>query len=68
MNGGVILDTFLGSGTTAVAAKELDRQYIGFEINETYYKIAEDRLKGIKKNGQLDIFMCQQLDIFDENK
>lgn len=61
--GDVVLDTFLGSGTTAVAAKELGRNYIGFEINEEYYKIAQDRLNGIsqverreKEEGVLNIF------------
>lgn len=43
----VILDAFLGSGTTAVACKETKRNYIGFEINKNYYDIAVDRLKGI---------------------
>lgn len=56
LRGGVILDPFLGSGTTARAAKNLERQYIGFEINETYYKIACDRLKGINAKGELNIF------------
>ena len=45
----VVLDPFIGSGTTAVACKQLGRNYIGFEINEEYYKIATDRLKGITK-------------------
>lgn len=43
----IVLDPFLGSGTTAVACLETKRQYIGFEINEKYYNIAMDRLKGI---------------------
>ena len=66
--GDVVLDTFLGSGTTAVAAKELGRQYIGFEINEDYYKIASDRLSGINQNGQIDIFSAcyEQLDLLEE--
>lgn len=52
----IVLDCFLGSGTTAVACKETGRQYIGFEINEKYFKIAQDRLNGITKDGQTTIF------------
>lgn len=40
-----ILDPFLGSGTTAVAAKYLKRNFIGIEISEKYCKIARDRLR-----------------------
>ena len=65
--GGVILDPFLGSGTTCVAAKELGRQYLGFEINETYYKIAKDRLNGINQKGETSLFDTdfEQLDLFE---
>ena len=42
--GDVILDPFLGSGTTSVAAKKLGRHYIGIEINEQYAVWAEQRL------------------------
>lgn len=59
----IILDPFVGSGTTCVAAKELGRKYIGFEIDEDYYKIAKDRLNGINQverkeidKGQLSLF------------
>ena len=52
----IILDCFCGSGTTCVAAKELNRRFIGMEINEKYYKIAVDRLNGILANGQTTIF------------
>ena len=55
----IVLDPFLGSGTTCVAAKELGRQYIGIEINEKYYQIAKDRLNGItqkdKKLGKMNL-------------
>lgn len=54
--GGVILDPFLGSGTTALAAKHLGRNYIGFEINPKYYKIAKDRLQGINQKGEMNLF------------
>ena len=41
----LILDPFLGSGTTAVAAKQLKRNFIGIEISPDYCKIANDRLR-----------------------
>ena len=41
----LVLDPFLGSGTTTVAAKQLGRKYIGIEINPKYCAIAEDRLR-----------------------
>lgn len=43
----VVLDPFIGSGTTAVACKELNRQYIGFELNPKFYEIANDRLNDV---------------------
>jgi DNA modification methylase len=41
---GVVLDPFMGAGTTAVVAKQLNRKYIGNELNADYVKIAEERL------------------------
>jgi site-specific DNA-methyltransferase (adenine-specific) len=43
--GGIVLDPFLGSGTTSVVAKKLNRQYIGIEINQEYCTWAEKRLE-----------------------
>ena len=43
----VVLDPFIGSGTTAVACKELNRQFIGFELNPKFYEIANDRLNDV---------------------
>lgn len=40
----VILDPFMGVGTTALVCKELNRRYIGFEINKEYHTLAEERL------------------------
>ena len=43
--GDVVLDPFMGSGQTAIAAKKLGRRYIGYDINKEYCKLAEDRIK-----------------------
>jgi len=42
---GVVLDPFMGAGTTAVVARELGRNYVGIELNADYVKIAEERVK-----------------------
>jgi len=41
----IILDPFIGSGTTAIAAINLDRDYIGIDISEEYCEMSEDRIK-----------------------
>ena len=49
--GDMVLDTFMGSGTTGVACKTLGRSFIGMELNPAYYQIAKLRVeKSIKKN------------------
>ena len=45
--GDVVLDPFLGSGTTALAAKHLNRGYIGIEREKEYVEIAKARLNSI---------------------
>ena len=42
--GGVVLDPFMGAGTTGLVARKLGRNYIGFELNPEYIKIAEKRI------------------------
>lgn len=48
VEGQTVLDPFCGCGTTLVAAKNLNREYIGFEINEEYY---QNILKRLNENG-----------------
>jgi site-specific DNA-methyltransferase (adenine-specific) len=45
---GIVLDPFIGSGTTAVAAKQLGRRYVGIDINEEYCQVARQRLVQIQ--------------------
>ena len=50
--GDVVLDPFVGSGTTCIAAKMLNRNYIGIEKEKEYYQIAIKRLKAVSKTKQ----------------
>lgn len=52
--GDVVLDPFMGSGTTAVAAIRQKRKFIGFEINEKYHKTASRRIRN--EQAQLSLF------------
>lgn len=52
----IILDCFMGSGTTAVACKNTGRRYLGFEIDKHWYDIAQDRLNNVQANGQMSFF------------
>ncbi len=45
---GIVLDPFMGSGSTGVAALELGRRFIGIEINEKYYRVAQERLAELR--------------------
>jgi len=51
--GDTVLDSFMGSGTTAVACEKLDRNYIGFEVNRDYCREAETRLAEVKHSRQM---------------
>ena len=48
VEGNVVLDPFIGSGTTAVAAKQLGREYVGIDIGEEYCQIAEQRVMRVQ--------------------
>lgn len=44
--GDTILDPFMGSGTTGIACKHLQRNFIGIELDDKYFQIAQDRING----------------------
>lgn len=52
--GATILDPFIGSGTTAAAAVNTNRNYIGGELSKEYYDIAIERMSNIAKNGDTE--------------
>lgn len=51
--GDTVLDPFMGSGTTGVVAKQLNRNFIGIEIDSTYFKIAKDRIENTHAKSNL---------------
>ncbi len=53
LEGETILDPFLGSGTTAVVAKKLDRRYVGFELSAAYAEQARERISVVRVGDAL---------------
>lgn len=54
--GDVVFDPFMGSGSTAIAAKKLDRNYIGFEMSPDYHQLSLKRLSETEKEMKEDLF------------
>lgn len=53
----IVLDCFMGSGVTACACKDTNRQFIGFEINPKWHEIANKRINNETANGQQTMFL-----------
>lgn len=53
--GDVILDPFMGSGSTAIAALKSERRYVGYDVDPQYIKIAEERIAPFKRQITLGI-------------
>ena len=51
--GGVVMDMYMGSGTTGIAARLLGNDFIGMEIDENYFKIAEQRINSFEEYRKL---------------
>ncbi|MEW6003818.1 MAG: site-specific DNA-methyltransferase [Stygiobacter sp.] len=64
--GDIILDPFMGSGTTAVAALKSDRKFVGYEIKKEYIKLAENRIEPILKQTKM-IFNDTNIDLETQN-
>lgn len=57
--GDIVLDPFLGSGTTAIAAIKLNRKFIGIEKMEKYYDVADKAIKQAQADFETDLFRQQ---------
>lgn len=50
--GETVLDFTMGSGTTGVGAKNLNRSFIGIELDDTYFKLAKERIENANQLGE----------------
>jgi site-specific DNA-methyltransferase (adenine-specific) len=55
--GDTVLDPFLGTGTTAIAAKRLGRRFVGIDLDPEYAKIAEKKLRKVEKSIYKGVFV-----------
>jgi site-specific DNA-methyltransferase (adenine-specific) len=55
--GDTVLDNCMGSGTTGVACKNLNRKFIGIEKNEQYFEIAKRRIEGASDTAKAAEFV-----------
>jgi site-specific DNA-methyltransferase (adenine-specific) len=60
--GETVMDPFLGSGTTSLAAKSLDRNSVGFEINPDFIPIIKNKIQ----SSQIDIFEDSEIEIINQ--
>lgn len=51
--GDIVLDPFMGSGTTAIACINTERKYLGFEIDKGYWEVCDKRIKSTFRQGEL---------------
>ncbi|CUS96103.1 site-specific DNA-methyltransferase (adenine-specific) [Candidatus Kryptobacter tengchongensis] len=69
--GDIILDPFIGTGTTAVAAKKLGRHFIGIDIDPYYVKLSENKLQNVKEtkigNCYVSVFLNKIVTIRDKD-
>ena len=54
-NGDIVLDTFSGTSTTAIASLETNRKFICIERDENYYEISKNRIESFKQTNNIEI-------------
>ena len=63
VEGNVVLDPFMGSGTTAIAAINTERNFIGFELNKEYFEIAQNRIK--ERQNEISLLDVETLEVIE---
>ncbi|MCJ7435379.1 MAG: site-specific DNA-methyltransferase [Anaerolineales bacterium] len=53
--GDIVMDPFMGSGSTAIAALKSERKYVGYDVDSEYIKIAEERITSFQQQITMDI-------------
>ena len=66
--GNVVLDCFVGSGTTCIAAKLLERNYIGVDISPEYCRLARERLENASKELYEEQVQAAKLKLEEKNR
>ncbi|PKL46126.1 MAG: hypothetical protein CVV39_07610 [Planctomycetes bacterium HGW-Planctomycetes-1] len=66
--GQLVLDPFMGSGTTAIAAKLLNRKFIGFEANQEFFETSLKRLESITEENYIESSPLQPTLFHVENR
>jgi site-specific DNA-methyltransferase (adenine-specific) len=56
----IVLDPFMGSGTTAIAALKTERRFIGFEINENYVRLANKRIRPYLGQKKISAYLTEE--------
>jgi DNA modification methylase len=54
---GIVLDPFMGAGTTALVALKQNKRFVGIELNQEYIEIANKRIGGWREQCRLDSFL-----------
>ena len=63
VEGDVVLDPFMGSGTTAISCLNTERNFIGFELNKEYFEIAQNRIE--ERKSQSNLFDVETLEVIE---
>ena len=62
-DGDTVLDSCMGSGTTAIACLNTERNFIGFEFDKEYFEIAQNRIE--ERQNEISLFDVETLEVIE---